>query len=85
MRISLDAWSLAALALVASAGAFFFAHKAIGLPSSLGWWTLLASAATHWGRDAYSPRSTAPDRSIPKTMFWLAVLVVALSVWRTLA
>ena len=57
----------------------------MGLPSSLGWLAFLAFAATLFGREAYSSKSDVPDKTVPKALFWLGVVVVAIDVWRTLA
>jgi hypothetical protein len=85
MRISLDPWAIAGLLLAGGACFLLFAAKATGLPSSLGWWAFLALATTLFGREAYRPKSNVSDKSIPKAVFWLGVVVVALGVWRTLA
>jgi hypothetical protein len=85
MRISLDPWSIAGLVLIASACFLFFAGKAVGLPSSLGWLAFLAFAVTLFGREAYGAKSDASDKNVQKAMFWLGVAVAVIGVWRTFA
>ncbi len=81
MRLSLDAWSIAAIALIATGGFLLFYGEALGLKGSLGVWAIIAGVATTWGRDGYSNQGSLDSRKLSMVMFWLAIAVLAINLF----
>ncbi len=74
MKLATDAWSAFALSLLAAAALIFIYKPFPNWSGVMGFNLVLLAIATSSGRDGYSSDKPAPERSIHKAWFWVAVV-----------